>query len=118
MELGKDALVRLTQHMGQYVQSPTMCHSDQDFLGTLTCRIPNDAIQHGYEHVVSLDRETSLTGEDRVQEPLKRLDLCQAFEQLSPFLSSESPTKRSTFNRRVEPGPLLEILHLIELVTG
>ena len=74
LELGKQRFVRHPEYMGQNVQSTTMCHAHDCFPRALLRSEIERAMEHGNEHVETLDAEALVPEVVLVEKRLERLD--------------------------------------------
>ena len=82
LELGQDLHVGLRQDVREHVQAAAVRHAEQHVRSAGGGGAVEDHVEDRDQHVQAFDREARLAGEGAVQEPLERLDLAQAIEQL------------------------------------
>ncbi len=117
LELADDRLIRLLQHVRQYIQSAAVCHADHDTGDALTACHIQQPVQHRHHHVRTFNRKTLLSQIRLVQEALEPLNFRQTLQHLALLLGIQRLQIALRFCRLTQPVALRRVLDMQELIS-
>jgi hypothetical protein len=116
-KLGQNLGVRLVQDMGQHIKPTPMGHAQQEGINIMLDRPTDNFIEHGHQHIQTLNRKASLAGENAMEEILKRFDLGQPFQQRHFIQRFMGRSEAARLNRLSQPIPFFRLAQMVKVVT-
>ena len=116
LELPEDRLVGTTEHVRKHVEAASMRHPEHHLVCALVGGERDRLVQHRHHHVEPFDRELLLAQERAPEVALEALDLCETPEQVALLVRLEGLVIAPRFDRGVEPGALLVVGDVLDLV--
>ena len=116
LELAQDCLVRTAEHVCEHVQSPAVCHPEDNLVCSFLGGDCNRLVEHGNHHVQALDRELLLPEERAAQIALETLDLREPLEQAAFLVRGQRLAVATRLDHGAQPHPLLVVGDVLDLV--
>ena len=114
-KLRENLLARLTEHVGQHVQSTAVCHAEHKLFYPVARRVIHRFVQGRDEAFCTFDREALLSHKLGIQERLEAHRLVELVQNLLLFLRIEVRLIVVSMDPMLDPGAAFRIADVVVL---